>query len=369
MIRLVAMAVRVRLTVTAAPGGVHNASEPVGMTLQGDTVSVLLAGINGTSVADDVSNWHTGAPPPKFAKRVVLKVQELAAAQVRSCEDLARFAFARSFGVDAAPYKVYGRLRCAVASAPHLARWYSTDDELMLKPTSDGDAPGGGLMQASDTLEVAIYFDAREMAAAWRWAAGMAYDSCMVSGMAADTRFSSKLFAKSLGTTEAKVDASLGRLKNVAPNNFASCVPPPEQEPVSLDVGLLRDIEAKVAALYASGFTTLCEAASKRPAAAKPPPESGGDAENGGPNLGPGPVAPAPKRQRTNFNAAAKKFLDSAVAARFDEWKDLASTERRAVEAEVRREAEQISELETDDWNVQAVANRFHREMQARSKA
>ena len=110
------MAVRVRLTVTAAPGGVHTASEPVGMTLQGDTVSVLLAGINGTSVADDVSNWHTGAPPPKFVKRVVLKVQELAAAKASSCDDLARFAFARSFGVDAAPYKVYGRLRCAVAS-------------------------------------------------------------------------------------------------------------------------------------------------------------------------------------------------------------------------------------------------------------
>lgn len=360
------MAVRVRLTVSAAPGGVHTASEPVGMTLQGDTVSVLLAGIDGTNVSDDVSNWHTGAPPVQFAKRVVVKVKELVAAKVSTCEDLGRFAFATSFGVDAAPYKVYGRMRCAIVSAPHLALWYSSDQQLMLEPTSCCDAPGGGLMQASDTLEVAFYFDAREMAAAWRWAAGTAYDSCMVSGKAADARFSSKLFAKSLGTTEAKVDAAMGRLRGVAPNHVASCTPPPAEEPVCLDAGLLRDIEAKVAALYAGGFATLCEAAGKRPAAPNPPPEIGGDAENAGPNaLVVVPVAPSkPKRARTNFNSKAKEYLDREVALHLDEYRRSAHDVKQSIEARVRETAENDSELEASGWGPNAVANAFKNALQ-----
>ena len=364
MIRLVIMAVRVRLTVSAGPGGVQTAAEPAGITLQGDTVSVLLAGIDGTSVAD-VSNWHTGAPPPQFAKRVVVKVQELVAAKAGSCEDLARFAFARSFGVDAVPYKVYGRMRCAVASAPHLALWYSTGDELMLQPTSDGGAPGGGLVQASDDLELVCYYDAREMAAAWRWAARAAHDSCMVSGLAADARFTAKLFAKSLCTTEAKVNAALGRLLDVAPNNVASCAPPSADQAVCLDVGLLRDIEDKVAALYAGGFTTLCEAAGKRPAGAKPLPDSGGDAENDGPNA-PAPAAPK-KRQRTNFKGDAKKFIDSAVTEKLEEWSKSCHDLKVKIEAGVREKAEEDPSLGAESWGPKAVANAFKNALQKKS--
>ena len=80
----------------------------------------------------------------------------------------------------------------------------------------------------------------------------------------AEARFSTRAFAKLLGSSEAKIDAALGR-SQPAPGAVATggvtngallCV---VEAPASLsfDVVLLRQIEAKVTQLRADGFASL----------------------------------------------------------------------------------------------------------------
>ena len=67
------MAVRVQLTVAAAAGGTPAAAKPPALTLKGQKVSLVLAGIDGEA-APDVQTWREQAPRAEFAKLVIMPV-------------------------------------------------------------------------------------------------------------------------------------------------------------------------------------------------------------------------------------------------------------------------------------------------------
>jgi len=295
------MAVRVQLTVAAAAGGSPAAAEPPALTLKGQKVSLVLAGIVGEAAPDvGPQTWREMAPQAAFAKPVKLSVQQLVSAGVESCESLARLAFSQAFGVDASSFKLYEQLRLTITSAQHLNRWLATGELLALEQTGEGGVGGGAFEAASD--ELVFFFEAGEMVGAWRAAGAAAFDSCLLGGQAVDARFSGKVFAKLVGSTEAKVDAALGRQQQPpAPAGAEAAEAEAEaQQPLSLDVVLLRQIEAKAAQLRADSFALLGAEidgvlAKKRPAS------SGGGAagENSAPNPG------APRRDRTAWGLLA----------------------------------------------------------------
>ena len=148
-----------------------------------------------------------------------------------------------------------GCSRRSLTTAQQLSRWFGTRDKLVLEPAgSNGDA----LDAASDNIELVFFFDAHEMIRAWRAAGAAAFDSCVLGGQAADARFNAKAFAKLLGTSEAKVDAALGRQEYApAPAVATAAIVPFIDAPISLDVVLLRAVEAKVVQLRANSFASL----------------------------------------------------------------------------------------------------------------
>jgi hypothetical protein len=284
------MSVRVQLSVSAVCGG-GPAAPPPALTLRGSQVHVVLAGVAGNA-ASAVETWRSRAPQAELAKRIELPAAQLAAAGVGSCEALGRFAFSQAFGVDASSFKLFGLLRCSMMSAQQLSRWLAVGEKVAIEPAGGGGggAVGGGALDAaSDELEIVFYFLAHEMVGAWRSAVGTAYDSCLLGGQAADARFSPKVFAKLLGGTEAKVDAALGRQHAAA---AVSEDAPPELETVSLDVVLLREVEAKLTQLRAGGFSTLSAEIDAVLASKKRAPAAAAVAENATPNAGVPPRPP-----------------------------------------------------------------------------
>ena len=228
------MSVRVTLSINAATvaGGQPVAAEPI-LSLRGEQVSIVLAGVDA-GAAPPLESWRSRAPKVELSKPITLPLTQLKAAGLESCEALGRFAFSKAFGDDASEFKMFDLMRCSLTTAQQLSRWFGTRDKLVLEPAgSNGDA----LNAASDNIELVFFFDAHEMIRAWRAAGAAAFDSCVLGGQAADARFNAKAFAKLLGTSEAKVDAALGRQEYApAPAVATAAIVPFIDAPISLDV-------------------------------------------------------------------------------------------------------------------------------------
>ena len=90
------MAVRVQLSVSAICGG-ESAAPPPALTLRGDQINVVLAGVAGNAVPA-VETWRNRAPKTELAKRIKMPAAQLAAAGITCGEDLGRLAFSKAFG-------------------------------------------------------------------------------------------------------------------------------------------------------------------------------------------------------------------------------------------------------------------------------
>eukprot|EP00966_Prymnesium_polylepis_P278907 6443426-Prymnesium_polylepis.1 len=145
------------------------------------------------------------------------------------------------------------------------------------------------------------------MVGAWRAAGAAAYDSALLGGQAADARFNRKVFAKLVGCTEAKVDEALGRLQAAPAATEPTLVPTPPPL-LSLDVVLLREIEAKLTQLRADGFATLCTELDAVLASKKRAPATAAVAENATPNAGV-PPRPPPAQPHTLTATRARSEL------------------------------------------------------------